>query len=195
MVPTNNKYSFCIILFISLIDVSCNHQTSNYSNQERVALLQDEAKRISMDTSGIRVFFNTRIKARCNSDSCKKSVIRFEIVQNGKHYNIPIWRNLIDTNMIYDTYAFAADNSIVSTKAVEYIKAYSNKIIGLYNKIEVYDIRGGNPDLGNIVICKTMLNNTAVFAPDSSQIKHNYWKTFIRNASYSNNCWYFHFSK
>lgn len=191
----NNKYFFCFILLIVLIGICCNYQSSNQSYQAQILSSKDEAKRISKDTTDIRLFFNVRIKARCGNDTCKKSLMRFEMIHNEKYYNIPVWKNLIDTNMVYDTYKFGIDNTMDSFLAIKYFKTYSNRIINLYNRLDIYDIRGGHPDLGDIIVCKTNLNSDAVFAPDTNRINHEYWKRFVRNASYNNNNWYFSFAK
>jgi hypothetical protein len=127
----------------------------------------------------ISILYNVNIKPRYYTEEGKHHLVRFQVNVNGRTYNIPVFNGdtLVSKNNYYDLYTFSQINNINSKdSALTYVKAYSNRIMDLYYKLNAHQIIGGLPHQGQLVGIKLLDGSEVVFVPDTNRIFSQYWR-------------------
>jgi hypothetical protein len=134
---------------------------------------------MTCSASEMAILYDVAIKPRDWKIQSEKEIVRFQKNEGHETLNIPIFLNdspLIN-GMYYDLGKYAASNGILNQdSAVAFGRNYSNNVINLYYKLNVHEIRGGLPDLGEFVIMTLKTGKRLVFIPDTSKIFSQNWR-------------------
>ena len=129
--------------------------------------------------NNMQVLYDVRITPRQYDSASKKEIVRFQKSLVDKILNIPVFKNdtLLIKGKYYDLLEYASLFGIVDLdSAILFGKDYSNEVMKLYYDLDVLEIQGGMPNIGELVIMKLLTGEQIVFIPDTGKIFNQNWK-------------------
>ncbi|MEO6456555.1 MAG: hypothetical protein ABIN97_20935 [Ginsengibacter sp.] len=123
--------------------------------------------------------YNVTIKPREYTTESQSQIVRFQVNIRNKIFNIPIFKDdtILMKDNYYDLFKYSELNGIKEKdSAIAYVKLFSNSIMSLYHKLGIHEVQGGMPNIGELVILKSINGDQFVFVPDTNKIFSKHWK-------------------
>ncbi len=121
-------------------------------------------------------------------------VRRFRVTFEKVEYHLPIydtfntWETIMNSKR-YDVEKYALSRGVDSLGSHEYVHAYSDSIIAVFNKAKVLGIYN-DPELGDFIFFTVSPTEEIIYLPKGAKVYHEFWKKFFKKAEKIKEGWY-----
>lgn len=184
-------------LFITLLSCMSNQKVDS------LKLTKDFYQKAKSKEKEIAVFFNVtahargldpvdstyrinRIQVRLNDTldvilpGIKASMKDEDITQLPFYENIEIFANFY---------------KLTREQGIDSVKALSISVINLMNELKAFKVVGNPHGNGKFIIFSITDDYDVIYVPDTSDVKHKYWKTFFSTNNKFDDHWYYRKNK
>ena len=194
MLLYNQETKMMYILIMVILAVSCS---STSSNKELVKEFYDRAKQHESELS---ILFNVSYTARGSKDD-KPLIPRIEVALDKEEtITLPgIIKGMSDDEIrempfFENIEIYSNKTGLADSIAFQKIKSYSSKIVELAHDLKAYKVQS-TPRLGRFIIFTLTPEDQVIYAPDTSDVNHSYWKKFFESGKKLGDNWYYRNTK
>lgn len=179
-----------IFLFLLSLCIGCRNNVPKEKCDEATARQWIQ----QVKDEDLSVFMNLIIEPRGEISTDKPRYTKIEITSiDTSSILIPLSDKGISQNLYNrfktDIDKFAKINKIPADSAVHFAQVYGDTIMNHFHRLKAVSSEG-YPRLGRFIKFATFSGCTLIYCPDTTKIKEQYWKEFLRKTQIIDEGWY-----